>query len=141
MNATQTVNAAPQLRASDADRDAVLALLGEHFQAGRISAEEFDDRSGQALTARTYGELAVLTADLPAPSASPPAAAALLPARHGQLLVLGIIAAGLIASVTFGLASGWRHGAGLWWLIPVALLAARRLAQGGGPDRRRIRRF
>jgi hypothetical protein len=41
------------MRASDADRDAVVSDLSEHFQAGRLTAGEFDDRTGQALTART----------------------------------------------------------------------------------------
>jgi len=48
MNSTQISSAAPRLRASDADRDAVLALLSEHFQAGRLTAGELDERSGQA---------------------------------------------------------------------------------------------
>jgi hypothetical protein len=144
MNSTQIRYAAPQLRASDADRDAVLALLSEHFQAGRLTSEEFDERSSQALTARTYAELATLTADLPAPAATPAAApspAPPWPARHRALTVLGVIAVILIASVAFGVASGWRHGAGMWWIIPAGLLAARRLAPGGRPGRGRIRRY
>ena len=62
------------MRASDADRDAVVADLGEHFQAGRLTAAELDERTGQALTARTYGELTELLADLPAvrPAAADP---------------------------------------------------------------------
>jgi Domain of unknown function (DUF1707) len=143
MNGTQIRYPAPQLRASDADRDAVLALLSEHFQAGRLTGEEFDERSSQALTARTYGELAVLTADLPGPATEAAAGQApgpAQPARHGALLVLAVAAVMLIAGAAFGVASGRQHGAVLWWLIPVALLAARRLARGGGPGRRRIRR-
>ena len=143
MNSTQVRSAAPQLRASDADRDAVLALLSEHFQAGRLTAGEFDERSGQALGARTYGELGALTADLPAPvsRAAAPSPAAPQTARHGGLVVLGVIAIMLIAGAAFGLASGWRHGSGLWWLIPVALFAARRIALGGSSGPRRIRRY
>lgn len=53
------------LRVSDADRDAVLSELSEHFQAGRLTAAEFDDRAGRALAARTGKELAVLMSDLP----------------------------------------------------------------------------
>jgi len=55
----------PPMRASDADRDAVVTALGEHFQAGRITSEELDDRTGKALSARTLPELRDLTADLP----------------------------------------------------------------------------
>jgi len=53
------------LRVSDADRDRALGELSEAFQAGRLTAAEFDQRSGQALGARTGQELAVLLADLP----------------------------------------------------------------------------
>jgi hypothetical protein len=57
--------ASGDLRVSDADRDAALAELSEHFQAGRITSEEFDERSGRALRARTERELADLFTDLP----------------------------------------------------------------------------
>src|SRR5579862_8607937 len=64
-----------EMRASDADRDAVLSALSEHFQAGRLTADELDERTGQALAARTWGELKALLADLPATSSAPRAAA------------------------------------------------------------------
>ena len=54
------------LRASHADRDQVAELLRVAAGDGRLSPEELDDRLEGALTARTYAELAVLTADLPA---------------------------------------------------------------------------
>src|ERR1044072_7484528 len=41
------------MRASDADRDAVVSDLSEHFQAGRLTAAELDERTGLALAART----------------------------------------------------------------------------------------
>ena len=53
------------LRVSDADRDHALSELSQAFQAGRITADEFDQRSGQALGARTGKQLTVLLADLP----------------------------------------------------------------------------
>jgi hypothetical protein len=53
------------LRVSDADRDRAISDLSEHCQAGRLTADEFDERSGQALQARTGKDLAVLFADLP----------------------------------------------------------------------------
>lgn len=53
------------LRASDADRDAVLAVLGEALSLGRLSIEEYEERQNQALAARTMGELVPLTRDLP----------------------------------------------------------------------------
>jgi hypothetical protein len=54
-----------RIRASDADRDRVAALLQEHHAEGRLSAEEFDERLDVALHARTLGELDELLADLP----------------------------------------------------------------------------
>jgi len=53
------------MRVSDADRDRALSELGQAFQVGRITADEFDQRSGQALAARTGKELTALLADLP----------------------------------------------------------------------------
>jgi uncharacterized protein DUF1707 len=60
------VVAGEELRASHADRDQVVELLRVAAGDGRLSPEELDDRLEQALTARTYAELAALTADLPA---------------------------------------------------------------------------
>src|SRR3984957_1584755 len=54
------------LRASHADRDLVVEQLRVAAGDGRLSPEELDERLERALTARTYAELAVLTADLPA---------------------------------------------------------------------------
>lgn len=53
------------LRVSDADRDRAMHELSGAFQAGRLTADEFDERSGQALSARTGKELTGLLADLP----------------------------------------------------------------------------
>lgn len=54
-----------ELRVSDADRERALAELSEAFRVGRITADEFDQRSGQALRSRTGQELTALLADLP----------------------------------------------------------------------------
>ena len=55
----------PHLRAGDTDREAVAAALGTHMAAGRLTLAEYDERLSQAYAARTFGELAELTADLP----------------------------------------------------------------------------
>jgi hypothetical protein len=71
-----------ELRASHADRDQVVELLRVAAGDGRLSPEELDDRLERALTARTYAELAALTADLPAaPGAAvvPPGAVSAAP--------------------------------------------------------------
>src|SRR5262245_27835369 len=61
----------PDLRASHADRDRVVEALRVAAGDGRLSAEELDTRLESALSARTLGEFAELTADLPiAPAAT-----------------------------------------------------------------------
>jgi hypothetical protein len=122
-----------QLRVSDADRDAVVTELGEHFQAGRLDAAELDDRTGRALRARTGGDLDEVLADLPRrPRArSEPRAVARSRLPLIPLLVPALIAAVFVTmALTAGAAGGgWHHhwAAGifwwpLWWLIPVIAL-------------------
>lgn len=60
------------LRASHADRDRVVDVLTGAAGDGRLTAEELDERVGAALSARTMGELALLTADLPADAGPAP---------------------------------------------------------------------
>jgi hypothetical protein len=72
----------PHLRAADADRAAVATQLGEQMSAGRLTVAEYDERLARAYAARTYGKLEALTADLPRPTAQPPAPA---PAAHGAV--------------------------------------------------------
>ncbi|MFF2146596.1 DUF1707 domain-containing protein [Kitasatospora sp. NPDC058190] len=55
----------PGMRASHADRDRVVDLLSIAAGEGRLTADELDQRLETALSARTVGELAELTADLP----------------------------------------------------------------------------
>jgi hypothetical protein len=62
---------ASQLRASHEDRDAVIETLRVAAGDGRLTAEELDERLELAFNARTYGELAKLTADLPVGTAMP----------------------------------------------------------------------
>jgi hypothetical protein len=59
-----------QLRASHEDRDRVVELLRVSAGDGRLTTEELDQRLELALSARTYGELAKLVADLPAAGAA-----------------------------------------------------------------------
>jgi len=57
-----------EVRASDADRDTAAEMLSLSFAEGRLSAAEHDERVSAAYGARTLGELAGLTADLPGPA-------------------------------------------------------------------------
>jgi len=54
------------IRASDQDRDVVVAVLRDAYAAGRLTLEEFDERTTAAYASRTWGELRKLTEDLPA---------------------------------------------------------------------------
>lgn len=54
-----------RVRAGDADRDRVVAALQAHREAGRLTAEEFEERMESALLARWLDELPPLLADLP----------------------------------------------------------------------------
>ena len=63
-----------RLRASHADREQVIGTLKAAFVQGMLARDEFGQRVGQALTARTHADLAALTTDLPAglTAAQPP---------------------------------------------------------------------
>jgi len=54
------------LRASHGDREQVIGALKAAFVQGMLAKDEFDLRVGQAFASRTYADLAVLTADIPA---------------------------------------------------------------------------
>jgi hypothetical protein len=60
------------LRIGDAERDQAVAVLSEHFVAGRLTQDEFEERSDQATRARYTDDLSPLFADLPDPAASQP---------------------------------------------------------------------
>jgi Domain of unknown function (DUF1707) len=55
----------PDLRISDADREATAASLREHYALGRLSLEEFNQRLSAAFAAVTQRDLDAVTGDLP----------------------------------------------------------------------------
>ncbi|HEY6472235.1 MAG TPA: adenylate/guanylate cyclase domain-containing protein [Acidimicrobiales bacterium] len=57
-------------RVADADRDRTVTMLREHVVEGRLTLDEFSQRMGAALEARTRGDLDAVMADLPAPSST-----------------------------------------------------------------------
>ncbi|OLT30021.1 hypothetical protein BJF79_39920 [Actinomadura sp. CNU-125] len=63
-----------ELRIGDAERDAVVVALHDHFAAGRLDRAELDERMDAALAAKTRGELGALVRDLPPPHGLPDAA-------------------------------------------------------------------
>jgi Domain of unknown function (DUF1707) len=100
------------LRVSDADRDRALGELSQAFQAGRITADEFDQRSGQALGARTGKELIALLADLP-PDDTLATRTAGLDQAHRVLatrIAIGASAGAAIAFAFAAVAAALSHG-------------------------------
>ncbi|MDL4816169.1 DUF1707 SHOCT-like domain-containing protein [Actinomadura opuntiae] len=59
------------IRIGDAERDAVMVALHDHFAAGRLDRGELDERLDAALSAKTRGDLRALVRDLPAPTGLP----------------------------------------------------------------------
>ena len=56
----------PAWLAGSADRERTIGVLRAAFTEGRLSKDELDDRVARAYSARTYGDLWALVADLPA---------------------------------------------------------------------------
>lgn len=122
------------IRVSDADRDQAIAELSEHFQAGRLTQEEFEDRSGRALQARTGDDLAALFTDLPGQDTAPvPAAGGPVFGAAGagdlsrvshlpmaRLIILSVLAVIIVGNVLGGIAGHIGFG----WLIPVVVLGS-----------------
>jgi hypothetical protein len=71
-----------RIRISDADRERITARLREHFAEGRLTSEELDERVTAALSAKTFGDLRRIMADLPDPSPVPPNARSAPPWAH-----------------------------------------------------------
>jgi hypothetical protein len=92
------------LRASDEDRDQVVDRLHKAHTEGRIGGDEFEQRVGAALEARTYGELEATVADFPASSGgslTPPrsaAGSAVAAIRANLILILVVIAVLAVAT-------------------------------------------
>jgi DUF1707 SHOCT-like domain len=114
------------LRASDADRDAVIDRLREAAGEGRLEPYELEQRIDGALRARTYGDLAELLADLPGDGrvllrrtgwrTYPVAQSAVLGAG---LLVAVTLAVALVALVVVLVlaAAAWWIALVLFWLV------------------------
>jgi Domain of unknown function (DUF1707) len=90
------------LRASDADRDAVVDRLREAAGEGRLEPHEFEQRVDEALRARTYGDLAALLADLPADGRMPTRRTRRQAHPTARTAVVG---AGLMVAVTAAVAA------------------------------------
>ena len=100
-------------RIGDAERDAAMAQLREHFVAGRLTFDELTERIDLALTAKTQGHINRLMADLP----GPPRPARPEPARPGpdqdagRFLVFALL---LFALATWILIMAWMSRHAYW---------------------------
>jgi hypothetical protein len=121
------------IRVSDAERDLAVAELSQHYQAGRLTVEEFNDRAGQASEARTGDELHALFTDLPLVDAEPAVPAHLAPPQdalqpHGRLGPGRIVAVCIIGYIfgadavsTIVNAADWGWNSALGTAIPTLI--------------------
>jgi hypothetical protein len=127
----------PELRASDAEREAVVEQLRRHAAEGRLDPEELEQRVSAAYAARTHGELVPLTADLPYVRRSRPGREVERRRQRRSLVPTGLITADVI-SVLVWLAAGadssfWPK----WVFLATAIVFVRRLAWRYERSRRR----
>ena len=116
------------IRVSDAERTETADRLAAHFGEGRLNRAEFDERVGQAMNAKTRGDLSGLFDDLPEPGpAGTPEASARGPRSPVRpqvqplflvLLVVVITAAGTVGEAVFG------HVPGLKTWLMVGIITA-----------------
>jgi len=67
------------IRASDSDREHAVEALRGQYAEGRLTLEEFDERTSAAYAAKTWTDLRELTSDLPVRLSFGPASAAAAP--------------------------------------------------------------
>lgn len=101
------VSSHASMRASSADRERAVDVLKAGFAEGRLTQDEYNDRMGRAYSARTYGELAALTTDLPAGASPLPQAAWPVPAYQPPASGTNSMA---IASMVLGVAEFFTAG-------------------------------
>jgi hypothetical protein len=134
------MNGYPGIRASDEDRGRTAAALGEHYAAGRLTLEEFQERLDKVYAATTLGELGRLMTDLPgadlgrvperrAPGpVQVPAGGSVLAWRAAWRFWLAISVVAFVIWLLGGASGGpWF----LWVAVPLGLLMLRRWMAGG----------
>jgi hypothetical protein len=140
----------PSMRVGSTERDAAVSALNVHREAGRLTSENYEDRSVRAGQARTWADLEPLFADLPEPRPSPVQGVAtarpsgappqqsggggVVPERWGPI-AMGL--APLVALVLFFTLHSW-----LWFLLVpiVSVLVYGGWGHGGHGHRGRDRR-
>ncbi len=125
------------IRASDRDRENVVGVLRDAYTDGRLTLDEFDERTSAAYVGRTWAELRELTSDLPVQPVlgtdlplSP--AARTRPARRDR--PLGRLLPVVFAWILIAAAAGSPDTAAALSVVFLCLLACR-LGYGGRYDR------
>ncbi len=108
------------LRIGDAERNAAVEALQQHLASGRLTLDEFSDRSAKVVAARTQDDVAEVFADLPPiaglpisyAAASPqPAGSGPLPVVSGNknrpMLIALVSATPFIALILFFITGSW----------------------------------
>jgi hypothetical protein len=94
-----------RLKASDSDRERVVDMLKAAFVQGRLTMDEFDQRVGQTLASRTWGDLRALTDDIPAwPLPQPVRKPARPPSSQPTHAVVKAVACAIISLATISIA-------------------------------------
>jgi hypothetical protein len=102
--------AGPGTLASDTDRDTAAGLLSEAFAEGRLTAGEHGERARAAYVARTWAELARLTADLPVPADGAARRPAAMPEGADRCLLCALLVLCPPAGIAWLLAAQCRPG-------------------------------
>ena len=128
-----------QLRVSDAERAEVADRLARHYGDGRLDKEEFDERVGRAMAAKTAGDFQGLFDDLPdlpgttsgmpiAPGAQPPASYQVMRPRRRRGSVLPGLLVLMIIAITWPTMMDW-SGPLVWLAFMAAfIMLASRMA-------------
>jgi hypothetical protein len=109
---------------SDAERETVVEALRVHAAAGRLDADELEQRLERAYAARVRADLLPLVADLPAPAR---------PAPAGERAFVLPDFAPFVAIAVLLIAIWALTGAGYFWPVwPIGALALRAFKHRGG---------
>jgi Domain of unknown function (DUF1707) len=124
---------APSMRASDEDRERLIAELNEHTVAGRLSTDDLEQRLQAAYSAQTTGELDALRLDLPVTARQ---AALEHKTRRAHLTRRMIQESGgslalFVVCTAIWFASGGHHGRGSFWPVWVLIVFVMSVARNG----------
>jgi Domain of unknown function (DUF1707) len=115
-----------RMRASDQDRASAAELLSEAYAIGRLTRDELDERATAAYSAKTWGDLRDVIADLPAPAAGAGFPSGVMTAHSGPRKagrrVVGQTAWTFALLLAFGLAGMVIPGAA--WVTAITIPAA-----------------